>query len=60
MAKTTLMAELEQLVSEARNPDTLQIDLMSSGEIVAAMNAEDIERKVLSVLGVADMSARRA
>lgn len=41
MAKTTLMAELEQLVSEARNPDTLQIDLMSSGEIVAAMNAED-------------------
>ncbi|MBE7734114.1 N-acetylmuramic acid 6-phosphate etherase [Devosia faecipullorum] len=41
MAKTTLMAELEQLVSEARNPDTMQIDLMSSAEILAAMNAED-------------------
>ncbi|WP_114965789.1 1-deoxy-D-xylulose-5-phosphate synthase [Alkalilacustris brevis] len=27
---------------------------------VAAMNAEDIERRVLSVLGVADMGARRA
>jgi N-acetylmuramic acid 6-phosphate etherase len=41
MAKTTLMAELEQLVSEARNPRTMQIDLMSSAEIVAAMNTED-------------------
>lgn len=41
MAKTTLMAELGQLVSEARNPDTMQIDLMSSAEIVAAMNAQD-------------------
>ena len=41
MAKTTLMAELEQLVSEARNPHTMQIDLMSSAEIVAAMNRED-------------------
>jgi N-acetylmuramic acid 6-phosphate etherase len=41
MAKTTLMAELGQLVSEARNPDTLQIDLMSTPQILAAMNAED-------------------
>jgi N-acetylmuramic acid 6-phosphate etherase len=41
MAKTTLMAELDQLVSEARNPRTMQIDLMSSAEIVAAMNTED-------------------
>ena len=41
MAKKTLMAELEQLVSEARNPETMQIDLMSSIEIVAAMNRED-------------------
>ncbi|MBF0677728.1 MAG: N-acetylmuramic acid 6-phosphate etherase [Devosia sp.] len=41
MAKSTLIAELEHLVSESRNPDTLQIDLMSTSEILAAMNAED-------------------
>lgn len=41
MAKTTLMAELDKLVSEARNPETMQIDLMSSAEIVAAMNSQD-------------------
>lgn len=41
MAHTSLMAELGQLVSEARNPDTMQIDLMSSEQILAAMNAED-------------------
>jgi N-acetylmuramic acid 6-phosphate etherase len=41
MAKSTLIAELENLVSEARNPDTLQIDLMSTAQILAAMNAED-------------------
>ncbi|WP_224703808.1 N-acetylmuramic acid 6-phosphate etherase [Devosia aquimaris] len=52
MAKTTLMAELEQLVSEARNPQTLQIDLMSTTQILSAMNTEDARvaeavRKVL-------------
>ncbi len=41
MAKTTLIAELGQLVSEARNPDTMQIDLMSTPQILAAMNAQD-------------------
>ncbi|WMT89539.1 N-acetylmuramic acid 6-phosphate etherase [Pelagibacterium sp. H642] len=41
MAKSVLMAELGQLVSEARNPATMQIDLMSTDEILAAMNAED-------------------
>lgn len=41
MAKDTLMAELGQLVSEARNPRTMQIDLMSTADILAAMNAED-------------------
>ncbi|WMT86172.1 N-acetylmuramic acid 6-phosphate etherase [Pelagibacterium sp. 26DY04] len=41
MAKSVLMAELGQLVSEARNPATMQIDLMSTNEILAAMNAED-------------------
>lgn len=41
MAKSALMAELETLVSEARNPDTVEIDLMSTREILAAMNRED-------------------
>ncbi|KRA51483.1 N-acetylmuramic acid 6-phosphate etherase [Devosia sp. Root635] len=43
MAKSVLMAELEQLVSEARNPATVQIDLMSTQQILAAMNAEDAQ-----------------
>lgn len=41
MATSTLIAELAELVSEARNPDTMQIDLMSTQQILAAMNAED-------------------
>jgi N-acetylmuramic acid 6-phosphate etherase len=35
------LAELERLVSEERNPRTLGIDLMSAGEIVGVINAED-------------------
>lgn len=41
MAKSTLIAELEHLVSETRNPNTMQIDLMSTEQILTAMNAED-------------------
>ena len=41
MAKSVLMAELGQLVSEARNPATMQIDLMSTSQILTAMNDED-------------------
>lgn len=41
MAQNSLMAELGQLVSEARNPDTMQIDLMSSEQVLSAMNTED-------------------
>ncbi|ODT66857.1 MAG: N-acetylmuramic acid 6-phosphate etherase [Pelagibacterium sp. SCN 63-23] len=41
MAKSTLIAELEHLVSESRNPNTMQIDLMSTEQILSAMNAED-------------------
>ena len=41
MARSVLMAELDQLVSEARNPATLQIDLMATPQILAAMNGED-------------------
>ena len=36
-----LLSELEQLVSEERNPRTMGIDLMSTPEIVATINAED-------------------
>ncbi len=41
MARSTLIAELGNLVSEARNPETIQIDLMSTQDILAAMNAQD-------------------
>ena len=41
MVKTALIAELESLVSEARNPETMQIDLMPTQQILAAMNTED-------------------
>lgn len=43
MAKSVLMGELAQLVSEARNPRTMQIDVMDTSSILAAMNAEDAE-----------------
>jgi len=41
MSDTTLHAQLQQLISEGRNPHTTDIDLMSSLEIVSAINAED-------------------
>jgi N-acetylmuramic acid 6-phosphate etherase len=40
-ASDTLHSQLQQLVSEGRNPHTADIDLMSSLAIVGAMNAED-------------------
>ncbi|MGP1396122.1 MAG: N-acetylmuramic acid 6-phosphate etherase [Inquilinaceae bacterium] len=36
-----ISSDLQSLVSEGRNPRTTEIDLMSSAEIVACMNAED-------------------
>lgn len=39
--RQALMSELQQLVSEDRNPRSYGIDLMSSAEIVATINAED-------------------
>jgi len=48
-ASDTLHAQLQQLVSEGRNPRTTDIDLMSSLEIVSAMNAED--RSVAEAVG---------
>lgn len=58
MAKSVLMAELGQLVSEARNPATMQIDLMSTPQILAAMNDEDAQvagavKQVLPAIGAA-------
>ena len=38
---TSLHHQLQQLVSEGRNPRTTDIDLMSSLEIVSVMNTED-------------------
>ncbi|HEV7346448.1 MAG TPA: N-acetylmuramic acid 6-phosphate etherase [Devosia sp.] len=43
MTKSALIAELGHLVSEARNPDTMQIDLMSTHKILAAMNDQDAQ-----------------
>jgi N-acetylmuramic acid 6-phosphate etherase len=43
MAKDSLIAELGQLVSESRNPRSMQIDLMSSADILATINREDAE-----------------
>lgn len=40
-ASDTLHTQLQQLVSEGRNPRTTDIDLMSSLEIVTTINAED-------------------
>ena len=40
-ASDTLHAQLQQLVSEGRNPRTTDIDLMSSLDIVTTINAED-------------------
>ena len=41
MARSTLIADLAHLVSEARNPETTQIDTMSTAQILATMNSED-------------------
>jgi N-acetylmuramic acid 6-phosphate etherase len=39
--RRVLLSELEQLVSEERNPRTMGIDLMAPADIVATINAED-------------------
>lgn len=41
MSHQHLMAELEQLVSEARNPNSMAIDLLPTEEILRVMNRED-------------------
>jgi N-acetylmuramic acid 6-phosphate etherase len=39
--RRALMSELEQLVSEGRNPATMGIDVMSTREILSTINSED-------------------
>jgi N-acetylmuramic acid 6-phosphate etherase len=39
--RRALLSELDQLVSEERNPRTMGIDLMSTAEILATINSED-------------------
>lgn len=39
--RRALMSELEQLVSEGRNPETMGIDLMSTPDILRTINRED-------------------
>ncbi|MCJ8507427.1 N-acetylmuramic acid 6-phosphate etherase [Rhizobium lemnae] len=41
MSHQHLMAELEQLVSEARNPKSMSIDLLPTQDILTVMNRED-------------------
>ncbi len=41
MTNDTLIAALSHLVSEGRNPDTMDIDLLSSQEIVERLNQQD-------------------
>ena len=41
MSHLHLMAELEQLVSEARNPNSMSIDLLPTEEILRVMNRDD-------------------
>lgn len=41
MTNDALIAALSHLVSEGRNPDTMDIDLLSSQEIVERLNQQD-------------------
>ncbi|MBT9369707.1 N-acetylmuramic acid 6-phosphate etherase [Rhizobium sp. CSW-27] len=41
MSSQHLLAELQQLVSEARNPNSMAIDLLPTEEILRVMNRED-------------------
>ena len=52
MASDGLIAELGQLVSEGRNPRTIDIDLMSTIDVLTCINREDAEvaRAVNAVL----------
>jgi phosphoheptose isomerase len=44
-----LMSELEQLISEERNPNTMEIDLLPTAEVLRLMNRED--RSIADAVG---------
>ena len=44
-----LMSELEQLISEERNPNTMEIDLLPTADVLPVMNRED--RSVADAVG---------
>ena len=44
-----LMSELEQLISEERNPNTMEIDLLPTAEVLRVINRED--RSVADAVG---------
>jgi N-acetylmuramic acid 6-phosphate etherase len=41
MMKDEIFNELKTLITESRNPDTMEIDIMSTAEIVHLINKED-------------------
>jgi N-acetylmuramic acid 6-phosphate etherase len=52
-----VISQLEHLISEERNPNTMEIDLLSTAEVLRAMNCED--RSVPDAVGkVIDEIAR--
>lgn len=58
MANDALISALSSLISEDRNPDTMDIDLLSSFEIVERLNAQDKQvplavEKVLPSIAIA-------
>lgn len=63
MATNDVFDELESLVTESRNPETYDVDIMSANEIVRVMNREDhkvadaVEKEITYIARAADMIA---
>lgn len=63
MKESSVFNELAALVTESRNPDTYEIDLMSTEEIVRTINREDkkvpeaIEKEIPYIIQAADIIA---
>ena len=63
MAENTVFQELAGLVTESRNPNTYDIDIMSTEEIVRLMNQEDhhvpeaVEKEIPYIVKAADIVA---
>jgi N-acetylmuramic acid 6-phosphate etherase len=57
-----LMSELEHLISEERNPNTMEIDLLPTAEVLRAINREDRSvpdavGKVIAEIALAPLTA---